>query len=121
MPRRVLLIAADLFFAARVRETAVQLDVSVEEASVESAMERMLAARPDLAIADLQGRGDVLGLVAAAHENPATQDIEWVGFYSHVDTATRENALAAGVDHVLPRSAFTRRLPDLLKSGVEPS
>jgi hypothetical protein len=36
------------------------------------------------------------------------------GFFSHVDHATRDAALAAGVDEVLPRSAFVSRLPALL-------
>jgi hypothetical protein len=40
-----------------------------------------------------------------------------VGFYSHVDTATRDAALAAGVETVLPRSAFVARLPELLRGA----
>jgi hypothetical protein len=42
-----------------------------------------------------------------------------VGFASHVDRATIAAAEAAGCDDVLPRSAFFRRLPDLV-GGAPP-
>jgi hypothetical protein len=45
----------------------------------------------------------------------ATRSIHVIGFYSHVDRELREAALAAGLDQVLPRSAFTVRLPALLE------
>ena len=37
-----------------------------------------------------------------------------VAFGSHVDTALLDAARAAGVDDVLPRSLFFRRLPEVL-------
>jgi hypothetical protein len=37
-----------------------------------------------------------------------------VAFGSHVDTALLDAARAAGVDEVLPRSLFFRRLPEVL-------
>lgn len=38
-----------------------------------------------------------------------------LGYYSHVDVATREAAEAAGVDLAVPRSRMARELPDLAK------
>lgn len=38
-----------------------------------------------------------------------------LGYYSHVDVATKEAAEAAGVDLVVPRSRMARELPDLVK------
>ena len=69
---------------------------------------------PDLIVLDLQAPGDPLTLARALKADPGTAGLEIVGFYSHVEQALREAALAAGVDHVLPRSAFTARLPALL-------
>jgi len=43
-----------------------------------------------------------------------------VGFYSHVEAATRDAAHAAGIDLVLPRSAFAARLADLLRGTPAP-
>jgi hypothetical protein len=40
--------------------------------------------------------------------------IQLVGFFSHVETELRQNALAAGYDQVLPRSVFSRDLPKIL-------
>ena len=53
-------------------------------------------------------------LVRALKAEPDLAAVRVVGFYSHVDAALREAALAAGVDAALPRSAFTTRLPGLL-------
>ncbi|HEX6781677.1 MAG TPA: hypothetical protein VF125_06550 [Solirubrobacterales bacterium] len=38
-----------------------------------------------------------------------------LGYYSHVDVATREAAEAAGVDLVVPRSRMARELPALVE------
>ncbi|HEX5527097.1 MAG TPA: hypothetical protein VFX44_07855 [Solirubrobacterales bacterium] len=37
-----------------------------------------------------------------------------LGYYSHVDVATKETAEAAGVDLVVPRSRMARELPPLV-------
>ena len=65
--------------------------------------------------------GDPCAVVAAAKATAELKDVEWLGFYSHVDEDTRRKAIVAGVDHVLPRSAFTRRLAELLQGGLRPS
>ncbi len=61
-------------------------------------------ASADLIVADL----DAVDTEAVATAGPPT-----LGFYSHVDTETRERALAAGFDLVVPRSRMARELPDL--------
>lgn len=38
-----------------------------------------------------------------------------LGYYSHVDVATKEAAEAAGVDLVVPRSRMARELPALVE------
>ncbi len=39
---------------------------------------------------------------------------EVIGFVSHVDTATIQRAREAGFDHVMARSAFVQRLPEMV-------
>lgn len=121
MARHVLVLIPDLFFAARVRETAQQLNATLEEATPGDALQRMAARRPDLVIVDLQAPGEPIGVAAEAKATTGLAGVQWVGFYSHVDSETREKAIIAGVDHVLPRSAFTRRLPEFLRGGTRPS
>lgn len=114
-PRRVLVVAPDVFFLARIRATAEALGVSIEEATLENAAGACAAAPPDLIVLDLHASGDPMTLARALKSHPASQPVPIVGFYSHVDAATREAALSAGVDRVMPRSAFTAKLAELLR------
>jgi CheY-like chemotaxis protein len=113
-PRRVLIAVPDLFFVTRIRAVADRLAVAIEECPLESLAERCATGAPDLVILDLHAPGDVLAPVRALKADARGARIPIVGFYSHVEGETRRRAVEAGVDHVLPRSAFTARLPDLL-------
>lgn len=113
-PRRVVAVVPDLFFAARIAGAADHLGVSLALPAPDAARETIRGEPPQLVILDLHAPGDPLGLARALRADPATRSLPIVGFYSHVDQALREAALAAGLDQVLPRSAFTRRLPALL-------
>lgn len=115
--RRVLVIVPDLFFLTRIRATAVALNVEVEEGTPEGARAACAASAPDLVIVDLHAGGDPVGLSRALKSDPVTRAIPIVGFYSHVEGATRAAALAAGVDYVMPRSAFTAKLAELLSGS----
>jgi len=112
MNRNVLLIVPDLFFAARIREVANAVGARVTERPAVDDAARAAAATSDLAIVDLaEGEAAAERVRALRLAAPA---LRIVGFFSHVDTAARDTALAAGADEVLPRSAFTRRLPEVL-------
>lgn len=115
--RRILSVAPDLFFAARIAEVARSLGIELLEAGPAGAFEIAKREAPDLIVMDLHAIGDPLAEVRALRADPSTHAIPVVGFYSHVDQATREAALAAGVTQVMPRSQFTRRLPELLQGG----
>ena len=117
--RRVVAVVPDLFFATRISATAAQvgvrLDLPPSGAALEAALEAIRAAAPALVILDLHAPGDPLALARALRADPATRTLRVIGFYSHVDRALRAAALEAGLDEVLPRSAFTARLPALLR------
>ncbi len=112
--RRVVAVAPDLFFATRIAGTAARLGVTVELPAPSEALAAIRRDPPRLVILDLHAAGDPLALVRALRADPVTRQVPLVGLYAHVDRALREAALAAGVDQVLPRSAFTARLPGLL-------
>ena len=112
--RRVVAVVPDLFFAARIAATAERLGVALDLPTPAAALETIRRAPPELVILDLHAPGDPLGLARALRADPATGAIHLLGFYSHVDRELREAALGAGLDQVLPRSAFTVRLPALL-------
>ncbi len=112
MARTILAVVPDLFFATRIREVAAASGASVREST--SAEAGVLASETGaaLAIVDLHGVADAAATVRALRA--AAPGMRIVGFHSHVDTAVRDAALAAGADQVLPRSAFTRRLAEML-------
>lgn len=113
--RRVMIVVPDLFFETRIRTTAKALEVVVVASEIEAARDACRAEPPDLLILELHASGDPLRLVRELKADVATRTIPVLGFYSHVDTALRDGALKAGVDHVLPQSAFTMRLADWLR------
>ena len=112
--RSVVAIVPDLFFAARIGATAEQLGVGLRTPAPDAALEAIRSDRPDLVILDLAASGDPIALARALKADPATRAIPLVGFYPHVDRDLRERALTAGIERVMPRSAFTTGLPRLL-------
>jgi len=109
----------DLFFLSRIQAVSRQAGVAIEECPLARLIERCVAVPPALLILDLHATGDPLAVVRTLKSDARTASIPIVGFYSHVDHELRRLALAAGVDHVLPRSAFTAKLPGLLAGAIE--
>ena len=114
----VVAVVPDLFFAAKLQATAAATGAELELVAPAQALERCAAANPVRVLLDLHAAG-ALELARALNADPLTARIPLVGFYSHVETALRAEALAAGVDEALPRSAFVTRLATLLRGAGE--
>ena len=114
----MLVSVPDLFFLTRIHAAAHHAGVTIEECALAELEQRCEAGLAVMVILDLHAPGDPLAVARALKSNPASAATPIVGFYSHVDQNLRQRALAAGVDRVLPRSAFTARLPALL-AGTE--
>lgn len=112
----IIAVLDDLMFTSKIKSAAGQLGVTVAFArSSESALTSMRASAPSLVILDLNNaRTDPLGIVRAMQQDDALKSIPTVGYASHVMTDLIEAARQAGVGEVLPRSAFTQRLADIL-------
>ena len=119
MNRRVLAAVDDLFFASKIRGTAEQLNVTVEFAKKAGSLYDLAKAEtPDLIILDLNSeRLDPLSLAKDIKADEQLRGVPLVGFLSHVQTDLLRLAQDAGVDQVMPRSAFTARLADILAGG----
>jgi DNA-binding NarL/FixJ family response regulator len=113
--RRVLAVIPDLFFATKVAATARSGGVELELAPPQRAAEQVRQAPPALVLIDLHAP-DAVELVVAL--KAAAPTVPVVGFYSHVDTTLREDALRAGADAALPRSRFVHMLAALLVHGI---
>lgn len=116
MKRCVLAAVDDMFFASKIRASAEHLGVDVRFArSVEAVIESARTERPALIIADLHSeRCDPFALAVALKADEQLRTVPLIGFFSHVQTALQRRAEDAGYDRVMPRSAFTKQLPDIL-------
>jgi CheY-like chemotaxis protein len=111
----------DLFFLAKIQETAKALGVAVVRIDVRGGCAAVTEANPQAIILDLNSRSvSAVEWIQALKADPATSAIRIVGFVSHVQQDLIAAAKAAGCDAVLARSAFTQQLPQLLRGlGME--
>jgi CheY-like chemotaxis protein len=107
-------VVDDLFFAARMRETARQAGVEIEFVPAANLRDRADRGDVQAVILDL-GAPSALGSLRTLKGSPATASAQLIGFASHVAVETIKAARAAGCDQVMARSAFTHQLPDLLR------
>lgn len=115
---RVLAAVDDLFFGAKILETAQRLQVPLGLArSPDELLTAARADRPALIIFDLNAQGcqplETLRLLKA---DPDLRDIPTLGFFSHVQQDLKAAAVEAACDRILPRSAFAATLPEILRS-----
>ncbi len=119
----VLALVDDLFFQARLAETARKLGVTLKTVSTGVALVKTLEAAPDgapgdlprLVIVDLNARQ---GAVEAIEQlQRSGNPIPVIGFLSHVQTELAERARAAGCKQVMPRSSFTANLSEILSQA----
>ncbi|HWE40169.1 MAG TPA: response regulator [Isosphaeraceae bacterium] len=115
-----LLLSRDLFFTSKVTSTAGALGRSVVTVGNPArAAELIVSLKPRAVFVDLAA-GDLVAPTALAHYRSLAPATPFVAFGSHVDTAALAAAAAAGCDPVLPRSAFSTRLPELLRQLLSP-
>ena len=117
MNRRIIAAVDDLFFAARIRGTAEQLGIRADfPKSADAIFEESKRDTPALLIVDLHARlCDPFALAESFKQEAQLRGIPIVGFFSHVQTELLQRARQAGMDYVMPRSAFTRKLPEILR------
>jgi CheY-like chemotaxis protein len=116
---RLIAVVDDLFFAARIRETARQIGVDLDVVPAARAKDRAAQGGVGAVILDLSAPS-ALDVLRALKADPVTGSAPVLGFASHVAAETIAAARGAGCDEVLARSAFTRRLPELLRKLASP-
>jgi hypothetical protein len=124
-PTRIFCFIEDLFFQAKIQETARKLGVKVgfvkgDKEGVAQLIEMAEDARPALVVFDLNNlNAKPLSLIPKfkAKFKKATSI---VGFLNHLQGDLKLKAVEAGCDTVMPRSAFSQSLPNLLRRyGLE--
>lgn len=110
----------DLFFGAKIHETARHLGVPLVVVGASGdVVTAVREHRPTLVILDLQADAcRPLEAIRAIKSDPEMRGTPIVGYYAHVRPEQKAAAAEAGCDEVLPRSALSARLPDLLRRAV---
>jgi CheY-like chemotaxis protein len=118
MPRNIIAVVDDLFFASKIRGTAEELGVTVNfTRHVDATIEAARRDRPSLIICDLHSqRVDPMEVARRLKADDRLCSITLLGFFSHVQTRVQRQAEEAGFDQVMPRSAFTRHLSEILSA-----
>ena len=109
---RVVAVVRDLFFVARIRETARLADVPLGFAKTPEEVEAAVAAQPRFAILDLTAGLDyerIFGTLGGA-------GIPILGFTTHV-LARETQPWHARCDRVVTKETLTQELPSLLREG----
>jgi len=97
MSQTVISVVDDMFFASKIRAVA-------EAAGVEISFPRSGEA--------------VVSKAREIKSHEDLRDIRLLGFFSHVQTELKNNAVAAGFDQVIPRSVFARDLEQILTADL---
>jgi len=116
---RIYAFVDDLFFLAKIQETARKLNVKVEfvksEADLQERMKGNGDEKPSLIIFDLNNtNAKPLSLIPKL-KTKLKRGTSIIGFLSHVQGDLKQKAHEVGCDMVLPRSAFSQNLPNLLR------
>ena len=119
--QNVIAIVDDLFFASKIRGTGEQVGARVQLVkSIPAALEKARDDAPNLIIADLNaGCCDAIELARALKGDDSLTGVPLLGFFSHIQTELQQAAVAAGYDQVMPRSAFTKNLQEILSGRLQ--
>jgi hypothetical protein len=124
-PTRIFCFIEDLFFMAKIQETARKLGVKVEfvkgdKEAVARLTDAAEADRPKLVVFDLNNLNAKPMTLIPKLKNKFKKSTSIVGFLSHLQGDLKMKAVEAGCDTVMPRSAFSQSLPNLLRRyGLE--
>jgi PleD family two-component response regulator len=113
----VLAVVSDLFFSAKINEAAKRAGVTLEYVTAEKDVLEKARSNPALIILDLNFDAvRPVELIGKLKGNADLKHIRLIGFLSHVQTELKMKAQEAGCDQVMPRSAFSMNLPQILSS-----
>jgi hypothetical protein len=119
-PTKIYFFIEDLFFNAKITETARKLGVKVafiknDKDAIAELTESEEADRPGLIVFDLNNASAKPMTLIPKLKAKLKKSTSIVGFLSHLQNELRAKAIEVGCDTVMPRSAFSQNLPNLLR------
>ena len=124
-PTKIFFFIDDLFFVAKIGETARKLGVKV--AFIKNEKEELARLtggeeenRPGLIVFDLNNANAKPLTLIPKLKAKLKRSTSIIGFLSHIQGDLKAKAVEAGCDTVMPRAAFSQNLPNLLRRyGLE--
>jgi CheY-like chemotaxis protein len=119
-PVRIYCFIEDLFFLAKIQEAARKIGVKVAFVKADKDIVSRLAdvpegSRPSLIVFDLNNVGAKPLTLIPRIKSKLKRGTSVIGFLSHLQGDLKAKAMEAGCDMVMPRSAFSQNLPNLLR------
>jgi hypothetical protein len=119
-PIRIYCFIEDLFFLAKIQEAARKVGVKVGFVKADKDIVSRLADvpegnRPSLIVFDLNNVNAKPLTLIPRLKNKLKRGTSVIGFLSHLQGDLKAKAMEAGCDMVMPRSAFSQNLPNLLR------
>jgi hypothetical protein len=120
-PTKIFFFIEDLFFNAKITETARKLGVKVafvkpeKDVIAEMTSHEDEADRPGLIVFDLNNAGAKPLTLIPKLKAKLKKSTSIIGFLSHLQGDLKAKAVEAGCDTVMPRAAFSQNLPNLLR------
>ena len=112
-PPALLILCRDLLLGSRITAAAQSAGVAFKVVRDAAKLSGQVGER---LIVDLNQDG---AIDAAAAWKAATSGTDVVGFVSHVDAATIQQARDAGLDQVMPRSRFVEQLDQVVQPRLK--
>jgi hypothetical protein len=119
-PTKIFFFIEDLFFNAKITETARKLGVKVafiknEKDAITELTSGEEVDRPGLIVFDLNNANAKPLTLIPKLKAKLKKSTSIVGFLSHLQGDLKAKAVEAGCDTVMPRAAFSQNLPNLLR------
>jgi hypothetical protein len=117
---RIYFFIDDLFFVAKIQETARKLGVKIEFVKNDKDSIAKLTGveeedRPALIVFDLNNASAKPMTLIPKLKTKFKKSTSIIGFLSHLQGELKAKAMEAGCDSVMPRAAFSQNLPNLLR------
>jgi CheY-like chemotaxis protein len=119
-PVRIYCFIEDLFFLAKIQEAARKVGVKVAFVKADKDIVSRLAdvpegSRPSLIVFDLNNVNAKPLTLIPRLKSKMKRGTSVIGFLSHLQGDLKAKAMEAGCDMVMPKSAFSQNLPNLLR------
>jgi hypothetical protein len=124
-PTKIFFFIEDLFFLAKIQEASRKLGVKVEFVKGDKDVVTRICDAPEeeratLLVFDLNNAAAKPLTLIPKFKAKFKKSVSIIGFLSHLQGDLKMKAAEAGCDSVMPRSAFSQSLPNLLRRyGME--